>query len=100
MRTNIVKNSVVLGAFLACTLLLVFLEVRILEKPPSGAWFVMLIGLALAGLGWVNAGSFAGLAQPRRAITATAAVVGAWLVATLVVVTVGVNFKFALGGHL
>ena len=100
MQRAITKNVCVAIALLVAAATLAVLETRVLSQPPSSAWFFVASVLALLGFAWVNAAAFAHLRPAPRTFVVGALVVLIWLTAVFVAVTVGVNLKFALGGHV
>ena len=100
MRATLVRNAFVAGALLVATCVLVALEVRVLPVPPSGIWFVFALALALLGFVWANLATFRSLTPQLRCVAIGTSVLGLWAIASLLAVVVGVNLKFALGGHV
>jgi hypothetical protein len=100
MQRALARNIVVTAALFAGAFALVLLEVLVLARPPSGAWFFVMVVAALGGFLWANLQAFPGLAQPMQALVGASIGVALWLVVVLVVVVAGVGLKFALGGRL
>ncbi|MDO8286009.1 MAG: hypothetical protein Q7T69_13450 [Rhodoferax sp.] len=100
MKSIAKRNMTVCGALMAGASVLVVLETRILSEPPRGVWFLAMVLLSLGGFLWANAHAFARVESPARVLLAGTLGVAVWLVAVFLVVTIGVNLKFALGGHV
>ncbi len=101
MTSILKRNMVVVGALMGGTSVLVFLEARVFSEPPDGFWFFAMVLFALGGSYWANGHAFTQMENMAlRGVLALALVVAVWLVAVFLVVTLGVNLKFALGGHV
>lgn len=101
MTSILQRNMVVAGVLMGGTSVLVFLEARVFSEPPAGFWFFAMLLFALGGFYWANESAFYRIRNKAlRGVLASALVVAVWLVAVFLVVTLGVNLKFALGGHV
>lgn len=101
MTSILKRNLVVAGASMGGTSVLVFLEARVFSEPPAGFCFFAMLLFALGGFYWANEHAFSRIGNTAlRGVLALALVVAVWLVAVFLVVTIGVNLKFALGGHV
>lgn len=100
MSGVLARNILVGFALLAGVQILVVLETRFMFYEPHGAWFFSMAAIAFGGFIWANARSFHRLDQPFRALAVSALASLLWLITVFLVVTLGINLKFALGGHL
>jgi hypothetical protein len=101
MKGQLVRSTFVVAALILGACALVILEVRVLSAPPSSFWFFTMTAASLGGLVWASKGSFQQLKPPAARFAAVGTlIVFVWVAAVLAAVTIGVNLKFALGGHL
>lgn len=99
MRRIVTTNLAVGLTLILGAVVLVILETLVLANPPSSFWFLALVAGALVAFLLVNRNNFKQPSSVKRGIAILSVSGGCWAISIVAAVVIGVNVKFALGGH-